>query len=69
MTVVNQEVAKISNDEVRKALKRMKSGKAFGPDDIPVAVEFLTGLLRRCLRNSVCVLVPIFKNKGDVQSC
>lgn len=53
VTVVDQEVAKISQDEVMRALKRMKSGKAVGPDDIPVeawkclgkmAVEFLTGL-------------------------
>ncbi|KAK3517220.1 hypothetical protein QTP70_001126 [Hemibagrus guttatus] len=32
---VEQKV-KIRKDEVRKALKRMKSGKAVGPDDIPV---------------------------------
>ena len=46
--IVNQEVGWISKDEVRTA---MKSGKAVGPDDIPVeawkclgemAVEFLT---------------------------
>ncbi|KAK3542854.1 hypothetical protein QTP70_005434 [Hemibagrus guttatus] len=50
---VEQKVDKIRKDEVRKALKRMKSGKAVGPDDIPVevwkclgeaAVEFLTNL-------------------------
>ncbi|KAK3568207.1 hypothetical protein QTP86_000216 [Hemibagrus guttatus] len=35
---VEQKVDKIRKDEVRKALKRMKSGKAFGPDDIPVEV-------------------------------
>ncbi|KAK3518224.1 hypothetical protein QTP70_033929, partial [Hemibagrus guttatus] len=48
---VEQKVDKIRKDEVRKALKRMKSGKAVGPDDIPVevwkclgeaGVEFLT---------------------------
>lgn len=33
-----QEVANISKSEVRRALKRMKSGKAVGPDDIPVEV-------------------------------
>ncbi|KAK3533082.1 hypothetical protein QTP70_006786 [Hemibagrus guttatus] len=60
---VEQKVDKIRKDEVRKALKRMKSGKAVGPDDIPVdvwkclgeaAVEFLTSLFNRvrgCLRN------------------
>ncbi|KAK3522897.1 hypothetical protein QTP86_007333 [Hemibagrus guttatus] len=55
---VEQKVDKIRKDEVRKALKRMKSGKAVGPDDIPVevwkclgeaAVEFLTNLFNRVL--------------------
>ncbi|KAK3522272.1 hypothetical protein QTP86_000580 [Hemibagrus guttatus] len=32
---VEEEVDKIRKDEVRKALKRMKSGKEVGPDDIP----------------------------------
>ncbi|KAK3506625.1 hypothetical protein QTP70_011141 [Hemibagrus guttatus] len=82
---VEQEVDKIRKDEVRKALKRMKSGKAVGPDDIPVevwkclgeaAVEFLASLFNRVLESERMpeewrrsVLVPIFKNKGDVQSC
>ncbi|KAK3557812.1 hypothetical protein QTP86_002686 [Hemibagrus guttatus] len=63
----------------------MKSGKAVSPDDIPVevwkclgeaAVEFLTSLFNRVLESEKMleewrrsVLVPIFKNKGDVQSC
>ncbi|KAK3568617.1 hypothetical protein QTP86_010634 [Hemibagrus guttatus] len=55
---VEQEIDKIGKDEVGKALKRMKSGKAVGPDDIPVevwkclgeaAVEFLTSLFNRVL--------------------
>ncbi|KAK3552479.1 hypothetical protein QTP86_012164 [Hemibagrus guttatus] len=82
---VEQKVDKIRKDEVRKALKRMKSGKAVGPDDIPVkvwkclgeaAVEFLTSLINRVLESERMpeewrrsVLVPIFKNKDDVQSC
>ncbi|KAK3574656.1 hypothetical protein QTP86_011565 [Hemibagrus guttatus] len=81
---VEQKVDKIRKDEVRKALKRMKSGKAVGPDDIPVevwkclgeaAVEFLASLFNRVLESERMpeewrrsVLVPIFKNKGDVQS-
>ncbi|KAK3557743.1 hypothetical protein QTP86_000303 [Hemibagrus guttatus] len=57
---VEQKVDKIRKDEVRKALKRMKSGKAVAPDDIPVevwkclgeaAVEFLTSLFNRVLEN------------------
>ncbi|KAK3513652.1 hypothetical protein QTP70_028811, partial [Hemibagrus guttatus] len=56
---VEQKVDKIRKDEVRKALKRMKSGKAVGPDDIPVedwkclgetAVEFLTSLFKQGFR-------------------
>ncbi|KAK3559452.1 hypothetical protein QTP86_013634, partial [Hemibagrus guttatus] len=82
---VEQKVDKIRKDEVRKDLKRMKSGKAVGPDDIPVevwkslgeaAVEFLASLFNRVLESERMpeewrrsVLVPIFKNKGDVQSC
>ncbi|KAK3512337.1 hypothetical protein QTP70_005806 [Hemibagrus guttatus] len=82
---VEQKVDKIRKDEVRKALKRMKSGKAVGPDNIPVevwkclgeaAVEFLASLFNRVLESERMpeewrrsVLVPIFKNKGDVQSC
>ncbi|KAK3548074.1 hypothetical protein QTP70_004504 [Hemibagrus guttatus] len=57
---VEQKVDKTRKDEVRKSLKRMKSGKAVGPDDIPVevwkclgeaAVEFLTSLFNRVLEN------------------
>ncbi|KAK3540074.1 hypothetical protein QTP70_025389, partial [Hemibagrus guttatus] len=82
---VEQKVDKIRKDEVRKALKRMKSGKAVGPNDIKVevwkclgeaAVEFLASLFNRVLESERMpeewrrsVLVPIFKNKGDVQSC
>ncbi|KAJ8347031.1 hypothetical protein SKAU_G00284320 [Synaphobranchus kaupii] len=83
--IVNQEVQEISKEEVRAAMKRMKSGKAVGPDDIPVetwrclgemAVAFLTRLFNNILESETMpedwrrsVLVPIFKNKGDVQSC
>ncbi|MCJ8737462.1 hypothetical protein PDJAM_G00024310 [Pangasius djambal] len=60
VTSVEQKVDKIRKDEVRKALKRMKSGKAVGPDDIPLevwkclgeaAVEFLTSLFNRVLES------------------
>uniref|UniRef100_A0A3B4CLA2 ribonuclease H n=1 Tax=Pygocentrus nattereri TaxID=42514 RepID=A0A3B4CLA2_PYGNA len=63
----------------------MKNGKAVGPDDIPVevwrclgekAVDFLTRLFNKILESErmpdewrSSVLVPIFRNKGDVQSC
>ena len=35
---MDQEVAKVSNAEVRRALKRMKSGKVVGPGDTPAEV-------------------------------
>ncbi|KAK3574277.1 hypothetical protein QTP86_004371 [Hemibagrus guttatus] len=62
----------------------MRNSPAVGPDDIPVevwkclgeaAVEFLTSLFNRVLESERMpeewrsVLVPIFKNKGDMQSC
>ncbi|KAK3568499.1 hypothetical protein QTP86_008605 [Hemibagrus guttatus] len=78
---VEQKVDKLRKDEVRKALKRMDSGKAVGPDDIPVEVwkclgeaevEFVTSLFNRVLESERMpeewrrsVLVLIFKNMGD----
>uniref|UniRef100_A0A8C4T634 ribonuclease H n=1 Tax=Erpetoichthys calabaricus TaxID=27687 RepID=A0A8C4T634_ERPCA len=66
-------------------MKRMKNGKAVGPHDIPMeawrclgemAVKFLTRLFNGILESERMpeewrrsVLVPIFKNKGDVQDC
>ncbi|KAK3508479.1 hypothetical protein QTP70_030945, partial [Hemibagrus guttatus] len=57
---VEQKVDNIRKDEVRKALKRMKRGKAVGLYDIPVevwkclgeaAVEFLANLFNRVLES------------------
>ncbi|XP_051786647.1 uncharacterized protein LOC127528918 [Erpetoichthys calabaricus] len=83
--IMNQEVQRISKEEVRTAMKRMKNGKAVGLDDIPVeawrclgemAMEILTRLFNGILESERMseewrrsVLVPIFKNKGDVQDC
>ena len=82
---VNLEVEKISKEEVRVNMKRMKNGKAVGPDDIPVevwkclgeiALEFLTKLYTRTMESERMpevwrdsILIPIFKKKCDVQSC
>ena len=81
---VNLEVEKISKEEVRENTKRTKNGKAVGPDDIPVevwkcpgvALEFLTKLYNRTMESEMVpeewrnsILLPIFKNKRDVQSC
>jgi hypothetical protein len=63
----------------------MKGGKAMGPDEIhikvwrsfgDVAIVWLTKLFNLIFRSNKMsdewrrsILVPIFKNKGDVQSC
>ena len=56
--VVNEEVNCVSREEVKNALRRMKKGKAAGPDELPVEVwkcmgemgiKFLTRLFNRLL--------------------
>ena len=56
--VVNEEVNCVSREEVKNALRRMKKGKAVGPDELPVEVwkcmgkmgiKFLTRLFNRLL--------------------
>ena len=82
---VNLEVESISKEEVRENMQRMKNGKAVGPDDILVevweclgesALKLLTKLYNRTMESEKMsedwrdsVLIPICKNKGDVQSC
>lgn len=78
------EVVKMSKAEVRRALKKMKSGKVVGPDDGPVGVwkclgevdiEFMTRLFDKILEGEMIpeewrsVMVSIFKNKGGMQNC
>ena len=83
--VVNEEVNCVSREEVKNALRRMKKGKAVGPDELPVEVwkcmgemeiKFLTRLFNRLLMGERMpeewrrsVLIPIYKNKGDAQCC
>jgi hypothetical protein len=78
-------VHRIQESEVKDALKRMKGGKVMDPDGIPievwrslgdVAIVWLTKLFNLIFRSSKMpdewrwsILVPIFKNKEDVQSC
>ena len=56
----NQEVPKINMNEVRAVMKRMKSGQAAGPDDIPAetwkclgewSTDFLTRLFNKILES------------------
>ena len=83
--VVKEEVNCVSREEVKNALRRMKKGKAVGPDELQVEVwkcmgeigiEFLTRLFNRLLMGERMpeewrrsVLIPIYKNKGDAQCC
>ena len=77
-------VRRIQEVEIGDALKRMKGGKAMGPDGIPIevwrclgdrAIVWLTKLFNLIFRSNKMpeewrsILVHIFKNKGDVQSC
>ena len=78
-------VRRIQESEVKEALKRMKGGKAMGPDCIPIevwkglgdiAIVWLTKLFNLIFRANKMpeewrrsILVPIFKNKGGVHSC
>ncbi|KAI5630562.1 hypothetical protein C0J50_7584 [Silurus asotus] len=50
--LVKQDVDRISKEEVRAAIKRMKSGKSVGPDDIPVLDDWATtaGVMREAAR-------------------
>ncbi|XP_063940524.1 uncharacterized protein LOC135149258 [Daucus carota subsp. sativus] len=75
----------ITMAEVRVALGMMGKGKTVGLDEIPIevwqclgehGVRWLTALLNVIFRTSrmpsewrLSVVVPIYKNKGDAQSC
>ena len=79
------EVREIMAVEVVEALKKMKKGKAVGPDNIPAeawkylgqtGVEKLRHLFNEILETEKIpdewrwsTLVPIYKNKGDIQNC
>jgi Reverse transcriptase (RNA-dependent DNA polymerase) len=78
-------VRRIQESEVKEALKKIKIGKALGPDDISIevwrylgdiAIVWLTKLFNIIFRSNKMldkwrrsILVPIFKNKGAIQSC
>ena len=83
--VVNEEINCVSREEVKNAVRRMKKGKAVGPDELPVEVwkcmgemgiKFLNRLFNRLLMGEWMpeewrrsVLIPFYKNKGDAQCC
>ena len=56
--VVSEEINCVSREEAKNALRRMKKGKAVGPDELPVeiwkcmgkmGIKFLTRLFNRLL--------------------
>ena len=75
----------LGEEEVRKALSKMKKWKAVGPDDIPVeawralggkGVTWLTEILCGVMASEKMpdewrhsTLIQIYKNKGDIQEC
>jgi hypothetical protein len=75
----------ISEEEVERALKKMRSGKAVGPDELSTdmlkalgtpGLKWMTRILRviwqeQCIPNDwrTSVLVPIFKKKGNIHEC
>ena len=78
--VIDEEVNCVSREEVKNTLRRMKKGKAVGPDELPVKVwkcmgemgiKFLTRLFNRLLMGERMpeewrrsVLIPIYKKRG-----
>ena len=78
-----RDVEDISREKVRTGLRKMKKGKAQGPDDIPVeawialgnkGVEFLVKFFNRLLGGEKMpdkwrrsVLALLYKGKGDIK--
>nr|XP_043618810.1 uncharacterized protein LOC122590696 [Erigeron canadensis] len=81
----DDDTPRISQEEVRLALKKMGRNKATGPDQIPievwrclgdVGISLLTSLFNKIWTSAkmpeewrLSEVIPIYKNKGDVQSC
>ena len=82
---VNTEIEVITCSEVEKALKKMKNGKAVGPDNLPAEVwkslgaaglHYLQQVLNKIVAEEKIpdewrksTMIPIFKNKGDIMAC
>jgi hypothetical protein len=80
-----QFMRRIQESDVKDTLKIMKGGKPMDPNEISievwrnlgdVVIVWLTKLFNLIFRSNKMsdewrrsILVPIFKNKGDVQSC
>jgi hypothetical protein len=78
-------VRRIQESEVKEVFKKIKIDKVLGPDDIPIeiwrclgdiAIVWLTKLFNIIFQFNKMhdewkrsILIPIFNNKGDIQSC
>jgi len=83
--VVEEETGEITETEVERSLKKMKNGKAVGPDNLPAEVwkslgktgiKYLKQELNRIMAEEKIpdewrksTLIPVFKNKGDIMDC
>ena len=83
--MVNEKVNCVSREKVKNALRRIKKGKAAGPNEFPVKVwkcmgkigiKSLTRLFNRLLMGGRMpeewgrsMLISIYKNKRDAQCC
>ncbi|XP_071687583.1 uncharacterized protein [Rutidosis leptorrhynchoides] len=81
----NMDCERISQDEVRLALRKMGRNKSVGPDQIPIeawrclgdaGVRWLTCLFNKTFQSSKMPMewrlsetITIYKNKGDAQCC
>ena len=84
-SVVSGPVECVSKEEVMKAVKDMKTGKASGPSDVSVELISASGEIGINVMRKLCqdilegkgmpvdwalsTVVPIFKGKGDAMSC
>ena len=82
---VEHAITEITNAEIEMALRKMKNGKATGPDNLPVevwkslgrtVVNFLKEALNKITDEEKIpdiwrksILIPIYKNKGDILNC
>ena len=78
-------VEKVSREEVVRAMREMKTGKAVGPSEVSVEMITASGEIGIAVMIELCqgvldgrgipddwklsVVVPIFKGKGDTMSC